>query len=42
MLVADTVLSVHVEDRDGTEQLLHQAQWTFPFVKRVIFDAGYE
>ena len=31
-----------VQDRDGAEPLLREARRTFPFVERVIGDAGYQ
>lgn len=31
-----------VQDRDGAEQLLRQARRLFPFVERIIGDAGYQ
>jgi len=31
-----------VQDRDGAEALLQEARRTFPFVERIIGDAGYQ
>ena len=38
-------MSVHpasVQDRDGAEALLREARRTFPFIERIIGDAGYQ
>jgi transposase len=32
----------HVQDRDGTDALLRQARRSFPFLERIIADAGYQ
>jgi putative transposase len=31
-----------VQDRDGAEALLQEARRTFPFIERIIGDAGYQ
>jgi transposase len=31
----------HVQDRDGADALLRQARRSFPFLERIIADAGY-
>ncbi len=31
-----------VQDRDGAEGLLREARRTFPFIERIIADAGYQ
>jgi transposase len=36
------VHSASVQDRDGAEALLQEARRTFPFIERVIGDAGYQ
>ena len=40
--MAVTVHSASVQDRDGAEALLQEARRTFPFVERIIGDAGYQ
>jgi transposase len=40
--LAVTVHSASVQDRDGAEALLQEARRTFPFVERIIGDAGYQ
>lgn len=42
MLLAVTVHPANVQDRDGAEPLLRQARRLFPFVDRIIGDAGYQ
>jgi transposase len=42
LLLAVVVHPASVQDRDGAEALLREARWTFPFVERVIGDAGYQ
>jgi transposase len=42
MLLAVIVHPADVQDRDGAEPLLRQARRLFPFVERVIGDAGYQ
>ena len=42
MLLAVIVHPAHVQDRDGAELLLRQARRLFPFVERIIGDAGYQ
>ena len=42
MLLAVTVHPASVQDRDGAEPLLRQARRLFPFVERIIGDAGYQ
>ncbi len=42
MLLAVVVHPASVQDRDGAEPLLWQARRLFPFVERVIGDAGYQ
>ena len=42
LLLAVTVHSASVQDRDGAEALLQEARRTFPFIERVIGDAGYQ
>ena len=41
MLLAVMVHPASVQDRDGAEPLLRQARRLFPFVERIIGDAGY-
>jgi putative transposase len=41
-MLAVTVHSASVQDRDGAEALLQEARRTFPFVERIIGDAGYQ
>ncbi len=40
--MAVTVHPASVQDRDGAEALLREARRTFPFIERVIGDAGYQ
>ena len=42
MLLAVMVHPANVQDRDGAEPLLRQARRLFPFVERIIGDAGYQ
>ncbi len=42
LLLAVTVHSASMQDRDGAEALLQEARRTFPFVERIIGDAGYQ
>ena len=42
MLLAVVVHPANVQDRDGAEPLLRQARRLFPFVERIIGDAGYQ
>jgi putative transposase len=42
MLLAVIVHPANVQDRDGAEPLLRQARKLFPFVERIIGDAGYQ
>ncbi|MEP9370341.1 IS5 family transposase [Xanthobacter sp. VNH20] len=42
LLLAVTVRPADVQDRDGAETLLREARRSFPFVERVIGDAGYQ
>jgi transposase len=42
LLLAVTVHPASVQDRDGAEALLREARRTFPFIERVIGDAGYQ
>jgi transposase len=41
MLLAVGVHPANVQDRDGAEPLLRQARRPFPFIERIIGDAGY-
>ena len=41
LLLAVHVHPASVQDRDGAEVLLREARRTFPFIERVIGDAGY-
>ena len=41
MLLAVVVHPASVQDRDGAEPLLRQARRLFPFIERIIGDAGY-
>ncbi len=41
MLLAVRVHPANVQDRDGAEPLLRQARRLFPFIERIIGDAGY-
>ena len=40
--LAMVVHPADVPDRDGAEALLREAQLNFPFLERVIGDAGYQ
>jgi transposase len=42
LLLAVGVHPASVQDRDGAEALLQEARRTFPFIERVIGDAGYQ
>ena len=42
LLLAVTVHPASVQDRDGAEALLREARRTYPFVERIIADAGYQ
>ena len=42
LLLGVIVHPANVQDRDGAEALLREARRTFPFVERVIGDAGYQ
>ncbi len=42
MLLAVIVHPANVQDRDGAEPLLRQARRLFPFIERIIGDAGYQ
>src|SRR5829696_7771269 len=42
LLLAVTIHPASVQDRDGAEALLREARRTFPFIERVIGDAGYQ
>jgi putative transposase len=42
LLLAVTVHPASVQDRDGAEALLREARRTFPFIERIIADAGYQ
>ena len=42
LLLAVSVHPASVQDRDGAEALLREARRTFPFIKRIIGDAGYQ
>lgn len=42
MLLAVIVHPADVQDRDGAEPLLRQARRLFPFIARLIGDAGYQ
>jgi len=42
LLLGVIVHPADVQDRDGAEALLREARQTFPFVERVIGDAGYQ
>jgi transposase len=41
-LLAVTVHPAQVQDRDGAEALLREARRSFPFLERIIADAGYQ
>jgi transposase len=42
LLLAVNVHPASVQDRDGAEALLREARRSFPFIERVIGDAGYQ
>ena len=42
LLLAVSVHAASVQDRDGAETLLREARRTFPFMERIIADAGYQ
>lgn len=42
LLLAVVVQPASVQDRDGAEAVLREARRLFPFVERVIADAGYQ
>ena len=42
LLLAVNVHPARVQDRDGAEALLREARWSFPFIERIIADAGYQ
>jgi len=42
LLLAVIVHSASVQDRDGAEGLLREARRSFPFIERLIGDAGYQ
>src|SRR3954453_15288507 len=42
LLLAVRVHPASVQDRDGAEALLREARRSFPFVERIIADAGYQ
>ena len=42
LLLAVAVHPAHVQDRDGADALLRQARRSFPFLERIIADAGYQ
>lgn len=42
LLLGVIVHPASVQDRDGAEALLREARRTFPFVERIIGDAGYQ
>jgi transposase len=41
-LLAVSVHPASVQDRDGAEALLREARRSFPFLERIIADAGYQ
>jgi transposase len=41
-LLGVSVHSASVQDRDGAEALLREARRSFPFLERIIADAGYQ
>ncbi len=41
-MLAVTVHPAQVQDRDGAEALLREARRSFPFLERIIADAGYQ
>ena len=42
LLLAVSVHSASIQDRDGAEALLREARCSFPFIERLIGDAGYQ
>ena len=42
LLLAAVVQPAHLQDRDGAEAVLREARLLFPFLERVIADAGYQ
>jgi transposase len=42
LLLGVSVHSASVQDRDGAEALLREARRSFPFLERIIADAGYQ
>ena len=42
LLLAVSVHSASIQDRDGAEALLREARRSFPFIERIIGDAGYQ
>jgi transposase len=42
LLLAVSVHAASVQDRDGAEALLREARQSFPFIERIIADAGYQ
>jgi transposase len=42
LLLAVRVHPASVQDRDGAEALLREARRSFPFIERIIGDAGYQ
>jgi transposase len=42
LLLALSVHPANVQDRDGAEALLREARRSFPFLERIIADAGYQ
>lgn len=42
LLLAVHVHPASVQDRDGAEALLREARRSFPFIERIIGDAGYQ
>jgi len=42
LLLAVSIHPASVQDRDGAEALLREARRNFPFVERIIGDAGYQ
>ena len=42
LLLAVSVHPANVQDRDGAEALLREARRSFPFLERIIADAGYQ
>jgi transposase len=42
LLLGVLVHPANIQDRDGAEPLLRQARRQFPFIERIIGDAGYQ